>query len=634
MNFYLWRPRKKNMDKNSIVGLFLIGLVIIGYSWFTQPSAEELRRKAAIEDSLRTARTELSSDYSSTIPNEPAETISVPAELDSTERATLEAARASQYGIFSPAASSLADSAEHVIQNDVMRISFQPKGGQMKQLELTKFKTYSQEALLLFDEKSEMNFRFSTRDGKVINTSDLTFIPTALNDSVMVMHLATNHPEKYLDLVYTLHQGSYELDFRMDFHGLQDDLDTRRDDLSMIWNVTGLFKEKSMDRERERSSVFYRYMDGDREYLSETKDDATELDARLNWVAFKQNFFSAVAISEKGFPKDNAGLEIRLPEESDTLVTKYYSAEITLPVEYDPSPAVNIAFYMGPNSYPALAAYENEMDRIIDLGWGIFGWMNKWLVIPIFNFLNQFITSYGLIILILTVVIKLMLFPLTYKNYLSSAKMRVLKPQIDELTKKFEKEKDPMKKQQATMALYRKSGVNPMAGCLPMVIQMPILYAMFRFFPASIELRQEPFLWADDLSSYDSIATLPFSIPFYGDHVSLFTLLMAISTIFYTSMNSNQMPSGQPGMPNMKTMMYIFPVMMLFFFNSFASGLSYYYLLANLFTIVQMLVIKNFIIDEDKLLAKIKSNQKKPLKKSKFQQRLEDAAKQRGYKPR
>jgi len=274
------------------------------------------------------------------------------------------------------------------------------------------------------------------------------------------------------------------------------------------------------------------------------------------------------------------------------------------------------------------------MEDIIDLGWGIFGWMNKWLVIPIFNLLEGSIASYGIIILILTIVIKLMLFPLTYKNYLSSAKMRVLKPEIEEINKKFEKESDPMKKQQAVMGLYRKSGVNPMAGCLPMLVQMPILYAMFRFFPASIELRQEPFLWADDLSSYDSILQLPFSIPFYGDHVSLFTLLMAVSTIFYTRMNSNQMPSSQPGMPDMRTIMYFFPIMMLFFFNSFASGLSYYYLLANLFTIVQMFVIKNFIIDEDKIHRQIKAKQKQPVKKSAFQQRMEEAAKKRGYPTR
>jgi len=275
------------------------------------------------------------------------------------------------------------------------------------------------------------------------------------------------------------------------------------------------------------------------------------------------------------------------------------------------------------------------MDRIIDLGWGIFGWMNKWLVIPIFDFLSKYISSYGLIILILTVVIKSMLFPLTYKNYLSSAKMKALRPEIDTLNKKFENEKDPMKKQQATMALYRQSGVNPAAGCLPMVVQMPILYAMFRFFPASIELRQQSFLWADDLSSYDSLISWTGDIPLVtwalGNHLSLFTLLMAVSTFFYTRMNSAQMPAAQPGMPNMKTIMNIFPLMMIFIFNSFASGLSYYYLLANLFSIGQMIVIKKFFIDEDKLKAKIQANKKKPVKKSSFQKRLEDAAKKRGY---
>ena len=613
------------MDKNSLIGLFLIGLVIIGYSWFTQPSPEELAMKAAQEDSLSVSRTEVPSQVSeTTFESTPAEV--VPAEMDSAQRVAFEASKLSQYGIFSAAAAGVDPAAEYYLENDLMKITFQEKGGQMKVLELKEFKTTKQ---------TPLHFRFSTTEGKLINTSELAFSPVSnpqSGDSVMTMRLNTSDPEKYLDLIYTVHQGSYEVNFEMEFHGLQQVVDTKRDDLSMIWNMFGLLKEKSMDRDRERSSVFFRYKGEDRDYLSETSDDESELDARTNWVAFKQNFFSAIAISENGFLKDNSGIEIKLPAEGDTVITKEYLAELTLPVEYKPDPNVSFTFYMGPNDYEILKAYDNEMDKIIDLGWGIFGWMNKWLVIPIFDFLHRFISSYGIIILILTIIIKMLLFPLTYKNYLSSAKMRALKPQIDELNKKFENEKDPMKKQQATMGLYRKSGVNPMAGCIPMLVQMPILYAMFRFFPASIELRQQPFLWADDLSSYDSIASLPFSIPFYGDHVSLFTLLMAISTIFYTQMNSSQMPTNQPGMPNMKTLMYIFPIMMLFFFNSFASGLSYYYLLANLFSIIQMIVIKKYIIDEDKLLANIQANQKKPIKKSNFQKRLEEAAKQRGYK--
>jgi YidC/Oxa1 family membrane protein insertase len=622
------------MDKNSLLGLFLIGIVIIGYSWFTQPSADELASKAAQTDSLRTAQTEASVRAPVVNPSE-SDAAVAPSEMDSAQLAAFESSKLTQYGIFSAASLESDESAEYVLESDLLKIIFQQKGGQMKSLELKTFKTSKQEPLLLFDEKSDMNFRFSTTEGKLINTSDLTFTPAntpQAGDTSMVMRLRTTDPDKYLDLIYSVKKGSYEVAFEMDFHGLQQIVDTKRDDLSMIWNMTAFLKEKSMDRDRERSSVFFRYKGEDRDYLSETKDDEEELEARTNWVAFKQNFFSAVAISEEGFLKDNSGIEIRLPAEGDSVITKEYLAELTLPIEYKPEPHVGFKFYMGPNDYSILRTYENEMDRIIDLGWGIFGWMNKWLVIPIFNFLHGFISSFGIIILILTIIIKMMLFPLTYKNYLSSAKMRALKPQIDELTKKFENEKDPMKKQQATMGLYRKSGVNPMAGCLPMVVQMPILYAMFRFFPASIELRQQPFLWADDLSSFDSIASLPFSIPFYGDHVSLFTLLMAVSTIFYTQMNSSQMPANQPGMPNMKTLMYLFPVMMLFFFNSFASGLSYYYLLANLLSIGQMIVIKKYIIDDDKLLATIQENQKKPIKKSNFQKRLEDAAKQRGYK--
>jgi len=621
------------MDRNSLLGLFLIGLVIIGYSWFTQPSPEDIAKKAAVADSLKVAQTE-----AAVVANSSAAQVAPveiqPAEMDSAQRTAFESSKLSQYGVFSPSAVSDSDQ-EVSLENDVIKISFQSKGGQMKELELKVYKTFDQKPLILFDEKSEMNFRFSTSDGKVINTSDLYFNKVDApehGDSVLTMRLNTSDPDQYLDLNYRLSAGSYEVAFSMDFHGVQQVIDLKRDDLGMVWTMEGHKKEKSMDRERERSSVFFRYIDEDRDYLSETKADAEELEAKTNWVAFKQNFFSAVAISETGFLKSNSGIEIKVPAESDTLVTKEYLAELTLPVEYLPDPHVDFKFYMGPNHYQTLLAYDNQMDHIIDLGWGIFGWMNKWLVIPIFNFLHKFISSFGIIILILTIIIKMLLFPLTYKNYLSSAKMRALKPQIDELTKKFENEKDPMKKQQATMGLYRKSGVNPMAGCLPMIVQMPILYAMFRFFPASIELRQQPFLWADDLSSYDSIASLPFSIPFYGDHVSLFTILMAISTIFYTQMNSAQMPTGQPGMPNMKTLMYLFPIMMLFFFNSFASGLSYYYLLANLFSIIQMVVIKKYIIDDDKLLAKINANQKKPIKKSNFQKRLEEAAKQRGKK--
>jgi YidC/Oxa1 family membrane protein insertase len=406
-------------------------------------------------------------------------------------------------------------------------------------------------------------------------------------------------------------------------------------DAKLTWELSGRRLEKSVDAERNNSTIFYKEEAGSRDYLSETGDDDETLEEPLDWVAFKQNFFSAILMKQEGgapFGK-NAKLETRHYDEEtagDTL-TQYYFAEIPIPDASD----FNARLFLGPNDYKTLRAYGMEIDKTINLGWGIFGWVNRFLVIPIFDWLENFGVSYGIIILILTLIIKTILAPLTWKNYLSSARMRVLKPEIDALNEKH-KDAEPMKKQQATMELYRKTGVSPFAGCLPMVVQLPILYAMFRFFPNAIQLRQESFLWADDLSSYDSIASLPFEIPFYGDHVSLFTLLMAVSTFAYTMMNSSNMPTqSQPGMPNMKVIMYIFPFMMLFFFNSFASGLSYYYFLANLISLIQMFLIKKFLIDEDKIKAKIDENKKKRGKmgKSKFQKKLEEMAKQKGIKP-
>ena len=324
---------------------------------------------------------------------------------------------------------------------------------------------------------------------------------------------------------------------------------------------------------------------------------------------------------------------VETTELQDENYTKGLSATMGLVFDNGREARAPFQIYLGPNHYQSLSSLEIGLEDQIDLGWGIFGWVNQGLVIPIFNFLDKNTgLSYGIIILILTLLIKLMLSPLTWKNYVSSARMKVLKPEIEELNKKFEG-KDAMAKQQATMDLYRKAGVNPMAGCVPMLLQLPILYAMFRFFPASIELRQEPFLWADDLSSYDSIMQLPFEIPFYGDHVSLFTLLMAISTFFYSKYNMDMSGGANAQMPQMKVMIYFMPFMLLFFFNSYSSGLSYYYFTANVITMLQQFVVKRYFIDEDKIHRQIQENKKKPKKKSGFQERLEKMAKDRGYQP-
>jgi YidC/Oxa1 family membrane protein insertase len=310
-------------------------------------------------------------------------------------------------------------------------------------------------------------------------------------------------------------------------------------------------------------------------------------------------------------------------------------AILALPFNRNGQTSIPLSFYFGPNKFYTLKAYGLELERQIPIGWGFFlmAWINQYIVIPVFNWLGGYGWNYGIVILVLTLLLKIVLFPIAYKTYISSAKMRVLKPEVDELSKKFPKKEDAMKKQQAVMALYRKAGANPASGCVPMLLQLPILFAMFRFFPASIELRQQPFLWAHDLSSYDSIMSLPFTIPFYGDHVSLFTLLMTVSTIMYTYMNNQMMGAQATQLPGMKTMMYIMPVMFLGIFNSYASGLSYYYFLANIITFGQMYIFR-YAINEDKLHARIEANKKKPeKKKSAFQRRLEEAAKQRGYKP-
>ena len=358
-----------------------------------------------------------------------------------------------------------------------------------------------------------------------------------------------------------------------------------------------------------------------------------EVTSAVNWVAFKQQFFSSVFIAPQNVSYASMGFTTAQPGSG---YIKDFTARMTVP--YTPqTEGYDFAFYFGPNKYSILRKVtlgeeeeEIALERLIPLGWGIFGWINRWCVIPVFDFLRNFIGSFGIIILILAVLIRLVISPMTYKSYVSMAKMRLIKPQVDELTKKYPKQEDAMKRQQATMELYKKAGINPMGGCIPMLIQMPILIAMFRFFPASIELRDQHFLWADDLSSYDSVLNLPFSIPFYGDHVSLFALLMALSTFAYSYYNYQQTASSQPQMAGMKFMMvYMMPIMLLFWFNDYSSGLCYYYLLSNLLTIGQTLVIRR-MVDDSKIQAIMAANAAKKSngKKSKFQQRYEELMRQ------
>lgn len=408
-------------------------------------------------------------------------------------------------------------------------------------------------------------------------------------------------------------------------------LDTRNGYIDFNWEVNLRNQEKVVDR-FNGSAIYYKFHQDDVDWLTDNEEEQEDLPAKVKWVSYKQRFFSMSLIADDSFL--NGRISQFTQPSKDPKYEMSMSSVLAIPTDDTRNMDFGMRMYMGPNEFKKLKKYDLQLERQIPIGWSFFllAWINEYIVINVFDWLGHFGWNYGIVILVLTILLKLILFPIAYKTYVSSAKMRVLKPEIDQINEKFKDSKDPMKKQQATMDLYKKAGVNPLAGCVPMLLQMPILFAIFRFFPSSIELRQQSFLWAHDLSSYDSILNLPFEIPFYGDHVSLFTLLMTISTLIYTKVNNDMMGTGSSQMPGMKTMMYIMPIMFLGIFNSYASGLSYYYFLANMITFLQMFLIRR-TINEDKIYAQLQANKKKPAKKSGFQARLEKMAKERGIDP-
>ncbi len=424
------------------------------------------------------------------------------------------------------------------------------------------------------------------------------------------------------------------LNFNIEMHGMQGIIPANMNYVELKWYTDLLQEEKTVDT-RNGATIYYKFYKDNVDNLSERKDEEKTIKTNLKWVSFKQRFFSSTLIAKHFF---NDGI-LKVHKIKKNPPTKHYlksvSVDLTVPFNVQRDKIIPMSFYFGPNDFTTLKSYGMQLEHQIPIGWGFFilAWVNEWIVIPVFNWLGSYGWNYGIVILVLTILLKMALFPIAYKTYLSSAKMRVLKPEVDAIGAKFPKKEDSMKKQQAVMALYRKAGANPASGCIPMLLQMPILFAMFEFFPSAIQLRQQSFLWAHDLSSYDSILHLPWNIPFYGDHVSLFTLLMTVSTIMYTYLNNQMMGSQTQSMPGMKNMMYIMPILFLGIFNNYAAGLSYYYFLANIITFLQMYLFK-YAINEEKLLKRIELNKKKPKKKSNFQKRLEDAAKQRSNQRR
>ncbi len=634
------------MNRDNIIGLILIAVVIIGYSLWMAPSEEELAERRRLEtERQRTEQLEAERAreeaplMEDTLP-EPAPEPADPQLLDTLEKERLR----QRMGNFSNAA--IGDDQRFILESEVLRLTISARGGNIQSAELPEYKTWDQDPLMIFSgaEEDRFTFHFFSAD-RIVSTENLFFTPylngVALTDPDTLkvtgeeqkrfsmraytdMH--TDESPSFIEFVYAIGGRDHMIDFDVRFIGTETAVNRSMTRLELDWNAKLPRSERNRTNEQNNTTVYYKYANDDVSRIRPTRDDSLRLTTRVRWVSYKQQFFSSTLISEEGFAEARVSSQTLDEEEDDFL--KRMSSSIILPFNARQDNVYNLKWYLGPNRYRTLTQYDLQLERQIPLGWGFFltSWINRYAVIPIFNFLDSFNLNYGIIILLLTILLKIVLLPIAFKTYMSQAKMRLLKPEIEELGKKYPKKEDAMKKQQATMGLYKKAGVNPMAGCVPMLLQLPILIALFRFFPASIELRQEGFLWADDLSSYDSILDLPFTIPFYGDHVSLFTLLMAGSMIIYTRMNSQMMSTGSQ-MPGMKTMMYFMPVMLLAIFNSFASGLSYYYFLANVITFGQMFLFKR-VIDEKALHARIEANKKKPVKKSKWQQRMEELAKQ------
>jgi len=605
------------MDRNSLLGLVLIGAILIGYSYLTAPTAEQLAAQQKTQDSIALVeKNKKSAVVTKSEVVKVADTNSVVTDTLTDSLATQELSN--KYGVFANAAT--IDTSVYTLENKLMKVNISSKGGKVKSVELKNYKNWEGKPVTLFEgDSSEIALNFFANN-RSISTKDLFFAGIKSNNTV-AMRLYAGAQDKYIEFLYTLKEDDYKLGYKVNFVGLNEIIARNTNYVELSWKQLMKNQEKDMKMERANSTIYYMFTDNEVDYLTETKDDQKDLTTKVKWVAMKQHFFTQVLIADNDFDKPTH-VETKNGAESDSFV-KSTKASFTLPYAHNAQESFGMHFYFGPNHYQILKSQGYNLEKQIPLGWGIFGWVNRFIVIPIFNFLNGFNWSYGIIILILTIVIKLLLLPLTFKAYLSQAKMKVLKPEVDEIQGKFKEE--PMKLQQEMMALYRKAGVSPLGGCLPMLLQMPILIAMFRFFPQSIELRQQSFLWATDLSTYDSILDLSFTIPFYGNHVSLFTLLMTVSTLLITKVNS----SSQMTNPQMKWMMYLMPIIFLGVFNSYAAGLSYYYFLANMISIGQQYLFRSFV-NEDEIHRKIQENKKKPAKKSKFQQRLEKMAKDRG----
>lgn len=624
------------MDKKSLIGLGLIAAILIVWLALTGPSKEQIARNKQIKDSVELAikANEAAEEAKLAAKKFAVDYLKPEAELSDSAKQVI---ASSLYKDFSVSATGKKEVV--TLENENVKIYISTKGGNVQKVELKKYKRYGQkDPLILFDKDSTSQYlQFDAYSNNMRFTTDsFYFKPSSVSEVVsgdgtksIVLKLETSKPESYIEYTYSLKGNDYMLDYDVNFVGMQNIISSRSNKIIMHWSQAMPSQEKHVTKERETATAYWNQVNEGVDYINTHKSEEKILNEdNIKWLTFKQHFFNSTLIADSEFLKE--GSFIKTSENPQSEFVKTITAEVGIPFKHSSSEKFGMAYYFGPTQYQGLKAYDLDLEKMIPLGWSVFSYINKWMIIPLFDLLSGL--NSGIIILILTLILKTLLFPIAYKTYMSSSKMRVLKPEIDEINAKFEKNDDPMKKQQETMALYRRAGANPLSGCLPMLLQFPILIALFGFFPAAIELRQKGFLWADDLSTYDSIYNFGFEIWGYGDHVSLFAILMFGSTIIYTWMNQAMLQPQQTQMPGMKYMMYLMPVIFLAVMNKYAAGLSWYYFLANIITFLQTWLMKK-MIDDGKIREELLANMKKPEKKSSFQAKLEEMTKQRQQLP-
>ena len=608
---------QKKFDINSFIGMILLGGILL--YWINTNKPDE-----TIETSIKTEQVVASSKKST-------ESSNLFFENDSLKKAAISNA----LGAFAQSAINGSEGTS-VLENELVKLTIHNKGGQIIEAQIKNYKTYDSLPLYMVkDKNASFNINFGTTDNRILNTKDLFFEPTTFKNgenTVVSMKLKVSD-DKFLEYRYEIKPNEYRVGFAIRSQGLSNIINASNP-INLNWSLDGFRHEKSLKTENTMYSYYYFKSEDEVDYLNAGKSDLVN---DVDWVAYKQHFFTSNLLTDTPF--NNATItttDLVKNEEIDTVFTKRFELKTPLALS-NGELNYNMKWFYGPSDYNLLKTFEGtDLDQTADLGWGIFGFLNRTVFYPVFNFLKGFLSNFGLIIILMTIVVRIIMSPLVYKSYLSSAKMKVIRPELNALNEKYPGKENAMKRQQETMAIQRKAGVSMLSGCIPALLQMPVFFALFKFFPTNLSIRQESFLWAPDLSSYDTIFTLPFRIPFYGDHVSLFPILASIAIFFYMKMNQSQQANmqapTQEGMPDMgkmmKYMIYFSPIMMLFFFNNYASSLSLYYFISNLLTIVIMLVIKNYVIDEDKIHAQIEENKKRPEKaKSKFRQKIDAAMK-------